>query len=145
MSKRFAVGLVVGKFERTALQSAIECGVSAVIRRSTADADKVVGMIMALSRGEGMLPGDLLGQLLDHVGQLQREVLEPRGLTMSTLTAREVDVLRLVSEGFDTNEIATKMSYSERTVKNILHEITTRLHLRNRAHAVGYTMRQGLI
>lgn len=138
-------GLVVGRFERTALQSAIECGVSAVLRRATADQDRLVGMITALSRGEGVLPGDLLGQLLDHVGQLQREVLEPRGLTMSTLTSREVDVLRLVSEGFDTNEIATKMSYSERTVKNVLHEITTRLHLRNRAHAVGYTMRQGLI
>lgn len=139
------IALVVGRFERSVLQNAIECGVAAVIRRSGADQDRLVSTIAAVARGEGVLPGDLLGQLLDHVGQLQREVLDPRGLTLSTLTAREVDVLRLISEGFDTAEIADKMSYSERTVKNILHEITTRLQLRNRAHAVGYTMRQGLI
>ncbi|GLZ42729.1 response regulator transcription factor [Actinokineospora sp. NBRC 105648] len=139
------VGLVVGRFEQTALQSSIECGVAAVLRRSTANADRLVEMITALSRGEGVLPGDMLGRLIDHVGRLQREVLDPRGLTLSTLTSREVDVLRLIAEGFDTTEIADKMSYSERTVKNILHEVTTRLQLRNRAHAVGYALRQGLI
>ncbi|MFB7511503.1 response regulator transcription factor, partial [Streptomyces broussonetiae] len=95
--------------------------------------------------GEGVLPGDLLGKLLTHVGGLQRSALDPRGLTLSTLTAREADMLRLVAEGFDTAEIAQKTAYSERTVKNVLHEITTRLQLRNRAHAVGYALRNGLI
>ena len=37
------------------------------------------------------------------------------------------------------------MSYSERTVKNILHDLTTRLQLKNRTHAVAYAMREGLI
>jgi DNA-binding NarL/FixJ family response regulator len=102
-------------------------------------------MITAMVRGEGVLPGDLLGKLLDQVGRLQRQVLDPRGLTLSTLTAREVDMLRLVAEGMDTAEIAAKTAYSERTVKNVLHEVITRLNLRNRAHAVGYAMRHGLI
>jgi DNA-binding NarL/FixJ family response regulator len=137
--------LVVGRFEAAALRTAIECGVAAVVRRSEADQDRLVSVITAVSRGEGVLPGDLLGQLLDHVGQLQRAALDPRGVTLSALSAREVDVLRLVSEGFDTNEIADKLSYSERTIKNILSEINTRLRLRNRAHAVGYAMRSGLI
>ncbi|KAA2258076.1 response regulator transcription factor [Solihabitans fulvus] len=137
--------LVVGRFEGAALRSAIECGVAAVLRRSEADQDRLVAVVTAVARGEGVLPGDLLGQLLDHVGQLQRAALDPRGVTLSTLAAREVDVLRLVSEGFDTNEIADKLSYSERTIKNILYEINTRLRLRNRAHAVGYAMRNGLI
>ena len=42
-------------------------------------------------------------------------------------------------------EIARKTSYSERTVKNILNEVITRLQLRHRAHAVGYALRNGLI
>ncbi|WP_033440653.1 response regulator transcription factor [Saccharothrix sp. NRRL B-16314] len=139
------IGLVVGRFDQDALQTTIDCGVTAVIRRSEADQDRLVSTVSALANGEAVLPGDLLGKLLDHVGRLQRSVLDPNGPSLSTLTAREADMLRLVSEGFDTSEIASKMSFSERTVKNVLHEVTTRLQLRNRAHAVGYVMRHGLI
>nr|WP_256725930.1 response regulator transcription factor [Streptomyces sp. IMTB 2501] len=138
-------GLVVGTFESAALQRVIECGVAAVLRRAEADQDRLLHLVLALANGEGVLPGDLLGKLLSHVGSLQRSALDPRGLALSTLTAREADMLRLVAEGFDTAEIAQKTSYSERTVKNVLHEITTRLQLRNRAHAVGYALRNGLI
>lgn len=139
------IGLVVGHFESGGLQTVIECGVAAVLRRSEADQDRLVQLVVALANGEGVLPGDLLGKLLDHVGSLQRTMLDPRGLTLSTLTVREAEMLRLVAEGLDTSEIAAKTSYSERTVKNVLHEITTRLGLRNRAHAVGYALRHGLI
>ena len=138
-------GLVVGLFEQGGLQTIVQCGVAAVIRRAEADPDRLVNMIVALARGEGVLPGDLLGRLLEQVGRLQRKVLDPQGFTMSTLSAREVEMLRLIAEGLDTGEIAAKMSYSERTVKNVLYELTTRLQLRNRAHAVGYAMRNGLI
>jgi DNA-binding NarL/FixJ family response regulator len=139
------VGLMVGHLEQNVLRTTVECGVAAVIRRSEATQDRLVAMITALARGEGVLPGDLLGKLLDQVGRLQRKVLDPRGLTLSTLTAREADMLRLVAEGLDTAEIAAKTAYSERTVKNVLHEVITRLNLRNRAHAVGYVMRHGLL
>ncbi|GEB48173.1 helix-turn-helix transcriptional regulator [Streptomyces cacaoi] len=138
-------GLVVGSFEADTLQTMIECGVAAVLRRAEVDRGRLLHLVTAMANGEGVLPGDLLGKLLDHVSSLQRTVLDPRGLTLSTLTTREADMLRLVSEGFDTTEIAQKTSYSERTVKNVLHEVATRLHLRNRAHAVGYAMRHGLI
>jgi DNA-binding NarL/FixJ family response regulator len=147
LRRRAAVrtALVVGRFEAAALRAAVECGVAAVVRRSEADQNRLVTTISAVARGEGVLPGDLLGQLLEHVGQLQRSGQAPGGVTLSALSAREVDVLRLVSEGHATNEIADKLSYSERTIKNILSEINTRLRLRNRAHAVGYAMRSGLI
>ncbi|MEU6266878.1 helix-turn-helix transcriptional regulator [Saccharopolyspora shandongensis] len=138
-------GLIVSEFEQDALQTTIECGVAAVLRRNEADQDRMVGLITALVRGEGMLPGDMLGRLLDHVGKLQRSAAAAVRPILSTLNTREVEVLRLIADGFDTREIAVKMSYSERTVKNILQEVTTRLQLRNRAHAVGYVMRHGLI
>ena len=86
-----------------------------------------------------------MGRLLEEVGRLQRQVLSPRGLTLARLSPREAEVLRLVAEGQDTAEIALQMCYSERTVKNILHDLTTRLQLRNRTHAVAYAMREGLI
>lgn len=61
------------------------------------------------------------------------------------LRDREIAVLRLVAEGMDTAEIARRLAYSERTVKNILHDVTTRLELRNRSHAVAYALREGFI
>jgi DNA-binding NarL/FixJ family response regulator len=138
-------GLVIGTLGSGALQRVIECGVAAVLRRAEADQDRLVHLVLAIANGEGVLPGDLLGKLLSHVGSLQRSALDPRGLLPSTLTTREADMLRLVSEGMDTAEIARKTAYSERTVKNVLHEVITRLQLRNRAHAVGYALRNGLI
>lgn len=139
------VGLVVGTLGSGALQRVIECGVPAVLRRADADQNRLVHLVLATANGEGVLPGDLLGKLLSHVGSLQRSALDPQGLSLSTLTTREADMLRLVSEGLDTAEIARKTAYSERTVKNVLHEVINRLQLRNRAHAVGYALRNGLI
>ena len=79
------------------------------------------------------------------MGRLQREVLSPRGMAFSGLTDREANVLRLVADGYDTAEIADRLAWSERTVKNVIHDITTRHQLRNRSHAVAYAVRAGLI
>jgi len=127
------------------LVRAVEAGVVGLVRRSDATTDRLLSVITAAAAGEGTVPPDLLGRLLDQVGRLQRTVLDPRGITFTGLASREVEVLRLVAEGWDTAQIAAKLSYSERTVKNVLHDVTTRLQLRNRSHAVAYAMREGLI
>ena len=137
--------LVVAKVDDTDLVTAAEAGVAGLVRRGEATPDRLVTVIRAAAAGEGAVPADLLGRLLGQVGRLQRQILSPRGLTFGGLTEREVDVLRLVADGLDTAEIATKLSYSQRTVKHIVHNITTRLALRNRSHAVAYALRQGLI
>ncbi|WP_229397635.1 helix-turn-helix transcriptional regulator [Micromonospora okii] len=140
-----ALVLVVTHVDDAGLVAAVENGVAGIVRRSEASADRLVAVIRAAAAGEGAVPPDLLGRLLQQVGALQREVLGPRGLTFSGLADREVEVLRLVADGFDTAEIAAKLSYSQRTIKNILHDVTNRLHLRNRCHAVAYALRNGLI
>ncbi|MEU3454599.1 response regulator transcription factor [Micromonospora sp. NPDC006766] len=142
---RSALVLVVTQVDDAGLVAAVEHGVAGIVRRSEANADRLVAVIRAAAAGEGAVPPDLLGRLLQQVGALQREVLGPRGLTFSGLAEREVEVLRLVADGFDTAEIAAKLSYSQRTIKNILHDVTNRLHLRNRCHAVAYALRNGLI
>ena len=58
---------------------------------------------------------------------------------------RPCPVLRLVAEGLDTGEIARQLAFSERTIKSVLHDVTTRLQLRNRAHAVAFAVREGFI
>jgi DNA-binding NarL/FixJ family response regulator len=56
-----------------------------------------------------------------------------------------VDVLRLVADGWDTNDIAEKLCCSVRTVKNVVYTLTNRLKLRNRVHAVAYAMQAGVL
>ncbi|MEV0428248.1 response regulator transcription factor [Micromonospora sp. NPDC050495] len=140
-----ALVLVVTHVDDAGLVTAAEHGVAGIVRRCDADADRLVTVIRAAAAGEGSLPPDLLGRLLQHVGALHRDVLTPRGLTITALRDREIEVLRLLADGFDTADIAAKLSYSPRTIKTILHDITNRFHLRNRCHAVAYALRNGLI
>lgn len=137
--------LVVGTIRESELLDVIECGVGAIVWRHEATAHRLAQAVLAASRGDGDLPGDLLGRLITQVGSLQRTAAGQPGAPLSGLVPREIDVLRLVAEGMDTGEIASKLSYSERTVKNVMHGMTTRLHLRNRAHAVAYALREGYI
>lgn len=61
------------------------------------------------------------------------------------LTRREFDVLRMLADGGSTREIADAMSYSERTVKNIVRSLLEKLNCRTRAHAVALAARQGVV
>ncbi|MFD9814183.1 response regulator transcription factor [Streptomyces sp. NPDC059080] len=137
--------LVVSLIREAELLDIIECGVGAIVWRREATGNRLLQAVVAASRGDGDLPADLLGRLLSQVGSLRPGTLGVPGARPSGLSQREVDALRLVAEGMDTNEIARKLAYSERTVKNIMQGLTTRLNLRNRAHAVAYALREGYI
>ena len=137
--------LLVARIDDKGVVAAVEAGATNVIRRSEATPGNLLAAIRTASAGEGSLPPDLLGRLLSQVGRLQRQVLHPRGLTFAGLTDREVRVLELLAEGLDTAEVGRRLFYSERTVKNIIHDLTNRLELRNRTHAVAYAIREGLI
>lgn len=139
------VVLVVGQLDSRALVTVVESGVRAVTRRCEATPLRLAQLLQAAAANRSELPPDLLGQLLDQVGQLNRSVLGPRGLGLNGLTDRENTVLRLVADGLSTREIATELAYSERTIKAVMQELTTRLYLRNRAHAVAYAVRNGWI
>jgi DNA-binding NarL/FixJ family response regulator len=82
----------------------------------------------------------------------RRPVPEPGGVTgpragqpEAPLTAREVDVLRLVARGATNREIATRLFLSEGTVKNHVSRILARLGLRDRTHAAIYARDHGLL
>jgi len=144
-SGRSSVVLVPTRIDDGGLLAAVEAGAGAIVPRVEASPERLASAATSVARGCGDVSADLLGRLLDQVGNLQRTVLASRGLGPTGLSDREVQVLRLVADGADTSEIATSLAYSERTVKNVIHDITTRLQLRNRAHAVAYAVRHGLI
>jgi DNA-binding NarL/FixJ family response regulator len=127
------------------LLGAARLGLAAILPRAEISAERLCGTIRTVHRGGAELPSAQQGRLLAQIGRLQRDVLDPRGLSVHGLDNREIDVLRLLADGFSTRDIADKLSYSERTVKNILHLLTGRLRLRNRTHAVAFAIRAGAI
>jgi DNA-binding NarL/FixJ family response regulator len=139
------VVLIVTRIDDAGLMAAVEAGVGAIMRREAANARSLREVIATCAAGDGTLPPDLLGRLLDNIGTLQRTVLGPRGLTLAGLSEREVSVLRLLADGLDTVDVSRELFCSERTVKYIVHDVISKLNLRNRTHAVAYALRRGLI
>ena len=139
------VVLVVSELDEAGLMGAVEVGACGVLRRRETTPERLEAAVMAAIQGDGTLAPDLLGRLMVQMSRLQKDVLAPRGIGPSGVTDRELDVLRLLAAGLDTAEIAGKLAYSERTIKNIIHDLTSRLNLKNRLHAVAYAMKAGLI
>jgi DNA-binding NarL/FixJ family response regulator len=136
------VVLLVADIDTAGVGAAVQAGAVGILRRCEATREGLLSAIAAAARGEGVLPPDLLGGLLH---QVRTEALSPRGPVRSGPSDRELRVLRLLSEGCDTREIAHRLCYSERTVKNVIQDVTRRFGLRNRSHAVAFALRQGLI
>jgi DNA-binding NarL/FixJ family response regulator len=117
------------------------CWAAAVLPRVAALDGRLVEAVRAAAHGE-RASSDVLDRLPAHTRQLEQEMSADG---VASLIPREIAVLRLVADGLDTGEIADKLCYSERTVKNILYTLTSRLNLHNRSHAVAYAMRAGII
>lgn len=127
------------------VMSAIDLGVCAIVPRHEASTHRLAHAVLSVANGEAAMPADLLARLIHHVAHLQGDPTVARSMHGARMGDRERQVLRLVADGKDTREIAHQLNYSERTVKNVLHDVTTRFQLRNRSQAVAYAVREGLI
>jgi DNA-binding NarL/FixJ family response regulator len=125
--------------------SSIQYGAAGFLRKDTLTPEALAGAVRAAASGAGVITPELLGGLMRSLARLSRDVLEPRGLSLSRLTSRETEVLRLVAQGYPTREVAAELSWSERTVKNVLHDVVTKLNARSRSQAVALAVREGLI
>jgi DNA-binding NarL/FixJ family response regulator len=122
----------------------IAVGARGLLRRRDAGPARLARTVLAAASGDCTVPPDVLDRLLDPQLEAKPVAAELNG-SGPGLTDRERTVLRLVAEGHETGEIARKLCYSTRTVTSIVHDITHRFQLRNRAHAVAYALRTGLL
>lgn len=139
------VVLVASHVDDATLPAVAEAGVCNVIRRCEVSPERLVGLVRSAAAGDGTLPPDLLGKLMRQLGHLQRDRLAPHGLQFNRASQRELDVLRLIADGYSTAEIARQLCFAERTIKNVLQAVNGRWQVRNRTHAVAYALREGLI
>jgi len=106
--------------------------------------EQLYDMIRSVMRNETPLSPAIAGRLLDEIktGATKRSSLpEPQG---PTVTRRELEILRLVAEGLSNKEIGKRVSITEGTVKNHVHNALEKLHMDNRIQAAAYIVRQGL-
>ncbi|MCP2205571.1 DNA-binding response regulator, NarL/FixJ family, contains REC and HTH domains [Lentzea flava] len=138
--------LIADDLKRNELWAAIEHGLVVLVPRNEAtNRTRLLRAVRDACEGRGDLPAEQLGIVLEGLKLLQENTLGPRDLTLGGFSQRETEVIRLLADGLDTSEIAERLIYSERTVKNVLHSLLSRLNLRNRAHAVAYALRHGVI
>lgn len=120
-----------------AVLAALQAGAVGVLRKETLSIESLASAVRAAADGTGVVTSELL---LDG--------LAPDGFdkpSSARLTEREQQVLSLIADGHPTREVAQQLCYSERTVKNVLHDVVTKLNRRSRSHAVAHAVREGLI
>ncbi|GGK78835.1 helix-turn-helix transcriptional regulator [Mangrovihabitans endophyticus] len=141
---RTAFVLAVNEITETELLLALHYRVVQVLPRTALTADLLTRSVLDAADSNGVMPVTLCDELMRHIERLQQEVLHPQAHEAG-LSPREIDILRLLADGMDTDAIAVRLCYSQRTVKNVIYGLTRRLNLRNRPHAVAYAVRTGII
>lgn len=121
---------------------AIKAGASGYLLKD-ADADRLTDAVRRVHSGETLLNADLAKNVLDEFRKYGKMPNHPEH-KLSELTAREEDILRLLAQGHANLEIAEQLGVSEKTVRNRLTEIFSKLRLNNRTQAALYALREGI-
>jgi DNA-binding NarL/FixJ family response regulator len=118
---------------------ALSAGASGYVVKTTADRD-LVEACRAAMRGEAFLHAGAVGTLVrDRLQRMQR------GGDPDPLTARELQVVKLIAEGRTSDEIAELLSISRKTVDRHRANILDKLGMRDRVDVTRYAIRRGLV
>lgn len=119
---------------------ALRAGASGFLLKD-APADRLLNGIRTVASGAALLAPEVTRQLVGRYASRIRSEEEPADIPLS---ARELEVLRLLADGRSNSEIAGTLVISQETVKTYVSRILTKLDLRDRVQAVVYAYRHGL-
>ena len=122
------------------LMKAVELGVDGYVLKDSESAI-LRKAIFSVCRGETYIQTELaplLKERLENINQLNSSVDKP-------LTKREIEVLKLVTEGLFNKEIAFKLSISEKTVKNHVSNIFKKISVSDRTQAAVYAIKKNIV
>jgi NarL family two-component system response regulator LiaR len=119
--------------------AAIKAGALSYLLKD-ADAETVLEAIDAAGRGEAILHPRIAQRLMAEV-TAPKQTRDPG----ADLTAREMEVLKLIAQGLTNADIAEKLFITERTVKAHVSNLLGKLHLSDRTQAAIYAWREGLM
>lgn len=108
-----------------------------------AEPEELGRAVDAANRGEVILCPIIAQKVMEHFGT-DMKVRQP-GLPYEQLTQRELHILQLAADGLSNKEIAAKLVISEKTVKNHIANIFSKLQVNDRTQAILYGLRKGLV
>jgi DNA-binding NarL/FixJ family response regulator len=121
------------------LLAALRAGARGFLTKD-ADAEAIARALRSAAAGQSTVDGELQRRLVEAATRsTPQRVKEIEGLT-----AREIEVLRLIAAGLSNTEIARTLVVSEATVKTHVNHLFTKARLRDRAQAVAFAYRTGI-
>jgi DNA-binding NarL/FixJ family response regulator len=121
-----------------AVLSAIVAGAAGYLLKQIRARD-LVAALEAVGRGESLLDPAVTERVLERVRRIATGAVDDE---LSVLTPQERKILMLVAEGKTNKEIAADVFLSDKTVKNYVSSILSKLNLERRAQAAAYVARQ---
>jgi DNA-binding NarL/FixJ family response regulator len=113
------------------IQRAMKAGASAYILKSTPK-NELLAAIRSVHGGRRHVPPEVAARLAEHLGE-------------EDLTSRELEVLRLIRDGFRNKQIADQLAIAETTVNFHIKNLVDKLGANDRTHAVTIAIRRGLL
>jgi DNA-binding NarL/FixJ family response regulator len=113
------------------IQRAMRAGASAYILKSMPK-DELLNVVRSVHRGQRHVPPEVAARLAEHMGE-------------EDLTTRELEVLRLIRDGYRNKQIADQLAIAETTVNFHIKNLVGKLQANDRTHAVTIALRRGLL
>jgi DNA-binding NarL/FixJ family response regulator len=113
------------------IQRAMRAGALAYILKSM-PMEELLGVIRSVHAGRKHIPPEVAARLAEFMGE-------------DDLTARELEVLRLIRDGYRNKQIAHQLTISENTVNFHIKNLMEKLRANDRTHAVTIALRRGLL
>jgi DNA-binding NarL/FixJ family response regulator len=113
------------------IQRALRAGAAAYILKSMPK-DELLAVIRSVHSGKRHVPPEVAARLAEHLGE-------------EDLTARELEVLRLIHDGYRNKQVADHLSIAETTVNFHIKNLVIKLGANDRTHAVTIALRRGLL
>jgi DNA-binding NarL/FixJ family response regulator len=127
----------------TAMLDAIDAGAGAFLTRS-ATAEQYVEAVRRAALGEVLIPVELFARAISRQARLAAEQGQ-RDKALAEFTPRELDVLRALARGLDTESIATELGIALHTVEWHLRHVIEKLGVHSKLQAVVAAARMGII
>ena len=135
--------VVSSSLDQVEIARAVEAGAAGFLHKSVG-MDEVVDALRRVRAGDKLLPLEEVVELLRFAGHQREQEREARQAA-SCLTPREIEVLRVLADGLDGKKIAERLGISDKTERNHMASILTKLGAHSRLQALVFALRYGLV